>query len=254
MKKLNPKIEILYLLIQKELRVRYKNSYLGYLWAIANPICFSLIYYFAFHVVFKAGIDNYLPFVLVALFPWLWISSSIQHASNTYRSNISLVKKVSVDRWLFPLSCVGQESFHFIFSLPIVFGIVVLSGYNFNPNLLWLVPVLFVLHFLILSALAIIISILNAYIHDTEYIIGILLSILFYLTPIVYSPSMIPSEYRHYLYFNPFFILIESWRMALLEGSFNLYYILYLALFMASIWIVAIVVYKSKIKKIAELL
>src|ERR1017187_10114811 len=100
--------EVVYLLVLKELKVRYKSSFFGYLWALANPFAFALVYYIAFKVIMRVQMPNYSIFLLTAMFPWIWLTNSIVQASGSLRNNASLIKKVNLSCAVLPLSNVAH--------------------------------------------------------------------------------------------------------------------------------------------------
>ena len=85
--------QTLYFLVQKELKVRYKGSFLGYLWAILNPLAFAFVYYLAFSIIMRFDIENYPIILITALFPWGWIVSSLVQGTLSFRTNSNLIKK-----------------------------------------------------------------------------------------------------------------------------------------------------------------
>ncbi len=215
-------IELLGILISKELKVRYKSSFLGYLWAAANPFAFACVYYIAFKAIMRIEMENYAIFLLSGMFPWLWLSNALHAASNSFRNNISLVKYVALPRYILPLSNVAHEAIHFFFALPVLVFFILFTGGQFYVSWLWQAPALILLQFALLYPFALIFSLLNVFVHDVEYLIGIGLSMLFFLTPIVYPISMAPDAYRLYFELSPLAALIELWRGVLLQGQFYL--------------------------------
>ena len=113
-------LELLYLLVLKDLRLRYKSSFLGYLWALANPLAFTLVYYVTFKLIIRNGIDHYGVFLVTGLFPWAWMANTLLQSTGAYRNNPTLVRKVNVPRAILPLGSVVQEMVHFLFAVPIV--------------------------------------------------------------------------------------------------------------------------------------
>ncbi|MCB1190629.1 MAG: ABC transporter permease [Leptospiraceae bacterium] len=246
--------ELLYLLVLKELKIRYKNSFLGYLWAIANPIAFALVYYFAFKLIMRVQLQNYSVFLLTGLFPWAWISNSLIRGTTCYKNNAFLIKKVKVNIAILPLSIVFYEMIHFFLALPILMLFLKFTENIFFFEWLWQIPLMILLQLNFIYPIVLISSLVNSYIHDIEYIIGIFLSLLFFLTPIVYPISMIPPKYLVYFKSNPLALLIKNWRSTFFSGYINSndYFI---TLFIAFIFsILAFLVYRKSHFKLGELL
>jgi lipopolysaccharide transport system permease protein len=246
--------ELLYLLVQKELRVRYKSSVLGYLWALANPFAFAVVYYFAFKVIMRVQMPNYSTFLLTGMFPWIWLTNGLVQATASYRNNASLVKKVNLERAVLPLSNVVHEMVHFCFALPVLGFFIYLTGGEMHASWLWQLPLMMLLQLALVYPVALILALSNVYVHDVEYLVGIGLSLLFFLTPVVYPVSMAPEAYRHYFDWSPPAALISGWRGVLLDGAVipgELAYCAAVALCMSAL---AYVVYRKAAPKLGELL
>lgn len=246
-------VELLFLLVRKELTIRYKQSFLGYLWAIANPLMFALVYFLAFKLIIKINVNNYLAFVLTGIFPWNWVSNSIVQSTNSYRNNRTLVKKVAIPRWVLPISNVIQEAVHFLCAVPIVFAVIMYYGMELSTSLLIYFPIMFILQVVILSSFSLIFSIMNVHVHDIEYLIGIFLSLLFYALPIVYPIEMVPERLVSLYMLNPFVWLISAWRSVFYDGHVPHGVLLGLGFFSLLLFVAAIGFYKRSISKIGEL-
>ena len=206
--------ELLYLLVLKELKVRYKRSVLGYLWAIANPIMFALVYWVAFNFVMRVQMENYIVFILTGMFPWAWLSQSVTQGTGSFTNNLSLVRRVILPKLILPLTNVMQEMVHFMFAVPVLSIIIMITSELIHPlSLLWQVPLMLVLQALFVFPLTVIGAVLNVYAHDIQYLVGILFPAFFFTTPIVYPLSMVPENFQQYFKLNPAYWLIDSWRI-----------------------------------------
>jgi lipopolysaccharide transport system permease protein len=211
-------LELLYLLVAKDLRVRYKGSVLGYLWALANPLAFTFVYYVAFKVIIRTATDNYGLYLVTGLFPWAWVSNALVRAAGAYRLNPTLVRKVRLPRSVLPLSYVVQEMVHFLLAVPIlVVGVTIATGVS-HLQWVWLIPALAVVQLLVLYPIGVVLAATNVLVRDVEYVVGIALQLLFFLTPIVYEAGSIPARYQSYFTWSPFASLIHGWRVALYDG------------------------------------
>lgn len=246
--------DLTYQLLQKELRVRYKNLSFGYLWSIANPLIHALLYYSLFKVVMKVKIENFPLFLISGLFPWQWFSNSILVAPWTFVGNASLIKKVIFPRYLLSAVAVGQDLVHFLVSIPVIVLFIYIFGGSIAPNWIVGIPVLSVIQLGLTFGMNLFFATTNLFFRDIERLIQVAMMFLFYSTPIVYEISMVPQEYRKYLYLNPMAPLVIAWRNLFLNGQLDWTNILY-----ASGWsLVAIVigqlVYKKLSWRFAEIL
>jgi len=229
---INKKIffQILYFLVLKEFTLRYKGTLFGYLWTILNPLTFALIYFVAFKLIMRFEIENYGIILLTAMFPWFWINTSMVQGTTSFRQNSSLIKKIKFNYMTMPLSNILHDAIHFFFSLPIIFFFIYYSDMSFHLSWLWQIPLLFIVQILFLFPIVLVLSVLNVFIKDAEYIVSLLLTMIFFLTPIIYLESMVPESYQIFVQFNPFNILISNWRSLFVDGAIN-YQELFLFLF-----------------------
>lgn len=223
MKQMTPRYfwDLVVTLTQKELQVRYKNLAFGYLWSLASPLAFAMVYFVVFQLILKIPQPNYPLFLVVGLFPWQWIANSIGIAPSTFVSNAPLIKKTIFPRFMIPFVVVLQDLIHFVFTLPII--LLFVFYFDHFPSLHWLygIPLLVVAQFTLVYALNLIISSLTLFFRDLERIVTILLSFAFYLTPVLYAESMVPQQYQHLIPLNPLAPLMISWRSLLFDGVFD---------------------------------
>lgn len=211
-------LELLYLLVRKDLKVRYKNSILGYLWALANPFAFALVYYIAFKIIMRVEMSNYSVFLLTGMFPWVWFTNSLVQATGSFRNNVSLVKKVNLARAVLPLGSVVHEMVHFLFALPVLCGFIYFNGSALHSSWLWQLPLMILLQLAMIYPLALALALVNVFVRDVEYIVGIGISLLFFLTPVIYPVSMIPGKYKHFFEWSPLTVMVCNWRSVFLDG------------------------------------
>lgn len=247
--------DLLYLLVLKDLKVRYKSSLLGYAWALANPFMFSLVYWVAFKFVMRVEMENYSIFLITGMFPWIWLSSGITQATRVFHNNSTLIKKANLNRATLPLSVVLSEMVHFLFALPAIFLFLAYTDtQSLHLSLLWQIPLLIVIQLLFIYPVALIFSILNVFVRDIEYLVGVGFSMLFFATPMVYPLSMVPERYQVYFAANPLHALISSWRSVFLEGTLQTTHLAYCLALGAAFSLVAFVVYRKWGSRIGELL
>ncbi|MEE9613838.1 MAG: ABC transporter permease [Thermodesulfobacteriota bacterium] len=212
-------IDIIYVLTQKEMKVRYKSSYLGYLWSVLHPLAFALVFFMVFKVVMRIGMEDYAIFLIAGLFPWQWFSNSINFSPMIFINNAAIVKKVKFPRDTLPLSVVLQDMIHFILSiLVIVFFLLI---YGRAPSLSWLygVPALLAIQFLMTYGISLVVASVNVFFRDLERLTTIFMTFLFYCTPIIYPETMVPERYQYLLSLNPLAPLMISWRGLFLDGT-----------------------------------
>ena len=206
------KIDLLWLLTKKEVTLKYKRTVLGILWSLLNPILFALVLFIAFKIFMRIKMENYTFFFLSALFPWNWFSTSLSMSTVSLVGNVYLIKKIRFPRHFLVLSTIMAQLVNLLVALPIIIGFSYFYGKG--PGMSWFiaVPILIVVQFIVTIGISLAISMVNAYFRDIEYIIGVVISMLFWMTPIVYPLEMVPEAYRIYLILNPLTYLITAWR------------------------------------------
>ena len=129
--------DLIFVLVQKEMKVRYKNSALGYAWSVANPLLFAAVYYVALGVFLRFNIPGYpYPLFLIAgLFPWQWLATSVGGAPMGFIANASLIKKVRFPRYVLIAGSVLSDAMHFLLTIPVI--VLFLLWYGFVPSWSW---------------------------------------------------------------------------------------------------------------------
>lgn len=246
--------DLIIVLTQKELKVRYKNNVLGYLWSIANPLAFAFVFFVAFKVVMRIQMEDYTLFLIAGLFPWQWFSNSVTSSSGIFIGNASIIKKIRFPRNIIPLSIVLQDMIHFILSIPVI--IVFLFIYKKTPSLTWLygIPILLFLQLLLTYGASLIISSTNLFFKDIEKLTFIFTTFVFYFTPIIYPETMIPDKYKPFININPIAPLMISWRNLFLSGSLELSYLMVCLAYSIIIFMSGYIIYRRLSWRFAEVL
>jgi len=244
--------DLLLELTKKEIKVRYKNSYLGYLWSLANPLFLTLIFYFVFKIVTKVQMKDYTLFLISGLFVWQWINNSVMIGTNLYISNASLIKKVNFPRNFLVISLVLSEGFNFLVSIPIIIFFIFL--YHKTISYIWLIlPLYLILTALFIYSISLIISTINLFFRDMERIVGLLLTFMFYLTPIIYPLSMVPEKYKVFLYANIFFPIVNIWQELFLRNNIAFVNLIIVLIYSIILFGMSSIIYNKLKYKFAEL-
>jgi ABC-type polysaccharide/polyol phosphate export permease len=209
--------ELIWALALKDLRVRYKRSVLGFLWALLNPLFMMIILTVVFSTVMNQSIKNYAVFLLVAILPWTFFSQALSYAVESIVGNGELLKKVHIEKSVFPIAAVLANLINFLLSLiPLILLLLVLH-FPFHWTWVYLpVPMIcliaFTLGFGFFCAAA------NVFLRDVSHIIQIVLSGWFYCSPIIYSLDFVPQRYSRFFRFNPMVYILNGFRLSVYNG------------------------------------
>ena len=197
--------------IKKEIRGKYKGSFLGILWSFLNPLLQVAVYAIVFPYIMRVKTPNYLQYLIVGIIPWTFFTTVINQGMITVRMNAGIIKKVYFPREILPISVALSGLVNFFISCIIILLFCIFGGIGVSWHLI-LLPVLAIIQFLFTLGIVFALSAINIYIKDTEYLVTFILSMLFYVTPILYNASLFPKNMRWILELNPLAGIITSYR------------------------------------------
>lgn len=193
---------LVYNLVNRNLKVKYRRSFLGFFWTVISPLTISIIYYFVFKVVIKIDRPHYLPFILCGVLPWSFFAQSLSEATESIVANQGLISKIPVPIQVFPYVVSITNFSTLLFSIPIIIALAWTSGVSPSLHTVLILP--FFLSLMIISyALGTVLAMIYVYLRDLRHAIGLVLQIWFYATPIIYDKAMIPDDYKFVLLINP---------------------------------------------------
>jgi lipopolysaccharide transport system permease protein len=206
-------------LVVRDLKARYRGSVLGFFWSFFNPALLLFIYTFVFTKVLPSGhppdMEPFALFMFCGILPWTWFSSSLLESSNTLIAGGNLIKKVLFPAEVLPIVTVLANMVHFFLGLPILAAFVI---YYQRPvdaiELLWF-PVIVLVQLVLTLGLAMFLSALTVHFRDLKDLLGNILTLWFFATPIIYSIEMAPPDMRWWLNLNPMTHLMRSYQEVL---------------------------------------
>ena len=205
--------DLLWNLILRDLKARYKSSVLGYFWSLVNPLLLMTVFTILFKVFLKSPIPNFPVFIIVGLLPWNFCATSVSGAVSSITSQGALIKKVYFPRELIPISLVIANLINYLLALPAMIGLMLVLNAHFEwPALLF--PLIALIQTIFLLGLALFLSSLNVFFRDTQVIIEVLLTAWFFLTPVFYRLGDIVDERwaRLVRWLNPMASLVDFYR------------------------------------------
>ena len=198
-------------LVMRDIKKKYRRSVLGYLWSMLNPLLMMFITAMVFSNLFRFDIQNFALYLLTGQIIFTFYSEATSFAMGSILENGSLIKKVYVPKYLFPLSRVMSSAVNLCFTLPAMLAIMLYTGQAITLKLIFcIVPLVLLLIFCI--GVGLFLSAFAVYFRDVFHLYGVLLTALNYATPIFYPVKIVPPEYRFILDINPLAYFLQAFR------------------------------------------
>lgn len=208
---------LLQLLIERDLKIKYRRSVLGYLWSVLNPLMMMTILTIVFSSVFRFDIPNYPVYLLAGQLMFGFFSESTSIAMTAILDGAPLIKKVKLPKYIFPLSRVLSSFVSMLLSMTALFLVMIFTDMELKITLV-LLPFIILLFLLFCIGVGMMISAAVVYFRDLKYLYTVMLTALTYLTPLFYPISIIPPEVKPYVLMNPLYSYILFFREAAVYG------------------------------------
>jgi ABC-type polysaccharide/polyol phosphate export permease len=205
-------------LVLRDLKVRYRRSTIGFLWTMLQPLLTMLVLSAVFSALFRFDIPNYPVYALAGIMFWNFFSQSITASMNSLRGNAQLFTKVPVPKEVFPVATVIAGVINLLLALIPLLVILVITGHPIRPAILFL-PVAILLAALFTLGAGLLLSPLSVFFHDIIEMVGVLLTLFMYLTPLFYPMDIVPERYLWAVRFNPIRSVLEVFRDPIYYGK-----------------------------------
>lgn len=204
-------------LILKDFRVRYRNMSFGILWSLLNPLVMLVVYSFVFTKIFTSTTNHFAVFLLCGIIPFNFFAIVWSAGTTSVVDNSHLLKRLAIPREMFPIASLLSNCIHLAIQIGLLLIFVVASGLALNIYWLYL-PVIWILEILALGGLTLLSAAANVFVRDTRYLVESATIVLFWLVPVFYPFSMIPSEFKDIYQYNPLAAIILAMRDVVLEA------------------------------------
>ena len=213
-------VELLYTFVARDIRARYKQSLLGFYWAILSPLMTSLILTLVFSVVlrFRTGDTPFPIFVLTGLLTWQLFANGLGSAVVSISGYAQLITKVRFQRWVLPVSAVLARLVDLVFFFVVLIPITVWFRIDIGLSAFWILPLIACMTLLTIG-LGLVIAAVNVYYRDVEQLLPIVLNLWFYLSPIIYPAEMFPEHLRFLFWINLPGVIVHYTRAAFVQGQ-----------------------------------
>ena len=211
---------VIRLLVARDLKVKYADSVLGYLWSVLDPLMLALVYWFVFTQIFTGRLDlspnvPYIVFLLAALLPWQWASGVISDTSRSLTRDAKLIRSTNLPRETWVLRTVLSKFMEFFLALPVLIAFMI--GFRVAPTI-WLLafPLAVLLMTVLLVGVGLILAPLTVLFSDLERLVRISVRLLFYASPVIYAVHSVPQHLQAFYDLNPFAGILDLFRLTLL--------------------------------------
>lgn len=218
---------LMFQLISRDFKRKYKRSVLGVVWSLLYPILMMTVMTIVFSHMFKFQVEgvNYLVYLMTGIIVWNYFSEASNAAMTSIVDNCTLINKVYIPKYIFPLAKCLFVGINFLLTLIPWFGLIVLTKFGLGTypasiNIYYLlIPYIFVCLLLFTVGMGLILSCVSVFLRDVFYIYGIILTIWNYFTPVFYSLEILPANLQYLFKFNPLYQIINSVRSIVLYGQ-----------------------------------
>jgi lipopolysaccharide transport system permease protein len=205
-------------LVSREMKLRYKRSMLGIAWSLLNPLAQLLVFNFVFQLVLPLNIPNFTLFLFIGVLAWSWFQSSLVAATGAIVDNRELIRRPGFPIAVLPVVTVSTNLLHFLLALPILMLFVLAADLPITRALLAL-PLVVLVQFILTLGMAYFLATFHVSFRDTQYLVGILLLLGFYLTPIFYDIQALPAHYQMIYGLNPMVHILNGYRAIFISGE-----------------------------------
>jgi len=211
--------DLLLVFIWREFLIRYKQSLIGVLWAVIQPLSLMALFTFVFGVILKTSHKDY-PYVLfffAGILPWTFFSGSVNFAITSLSHNFNLVTKIYFPREIIPFSGVAINFIDFLIGSVVYLLLLLVYQVPLTWNILWVGPLVLLL-VLFTTSVSLLLAALNVYYRDVKLASMFLLQIIFFATPVIYSIDAVDNRWKLLLFCNPLTFIVENMRRVTIEG------------------------------------
>ncbi|MDD2337052.1 MAG: ABC transporter permease [Geobacteraceae bacterium] len=211
--------DLLLVFIWREFLIRYKQSLIGVLWAVIQPLSLMALFTFVFGVILKTSHKDY-PYVLffyAGVLPWTFFSGAVNFSITSLSNNFNLVTKIYFPREIIPFSGVAINFIDFLIGTVVYLALLLVYQVPLTWNFLWMVPLVLML-VLYTTSISLLLAALNVYYRDVKLASMFLLQIMFFATPVIYSIDAVDNRWKLLLFCNPLTFIVENLRRVTIEG------------------------------------
>jgi len=244
---------LLYSMIIRNLKGKYKNSYLGFAWHFVTPAIMILMFYILYTGIMQQNVENYWVYLCTGMFPFYFLQGCLINGSNCIVSNAGTIKKMYFPREIIILSDVASAFITFLIGYAVVITLMLITNCSFNGFALLFLPVIMIITAMFAIGYELILSTIVVFVRDLQYLIQALSRILFWVTPVFYVIDNMKGILSTVVGYNPFTYFIEIYHEILYDGNIpNTHYIMLCIIFAVFALIIGVFVFNRFKGRFAE--
>lgn len=209
---------LIFELAKREVKLRYRGTWLGFLWTLLNPLLMTMVYTLVFSFFLRFDIPKYPAFVLCALLPWNWFSEAITTGVNSIVDRPGFVRDAIFPSAVLPVTSIASTMMNYVFSVLVLLAVLLAFKVTLGLSLIAL-PVIMAVQFLFGLGIVFFLGTYNVFFRDLRYIVQYILLAVFFLTPVIYDYSVVPVRFQWIFKLNPMAHIINDYRSIFLYGN-----------------------------------
>ena len=201
------------------MKLRYKRSILGIGWSLLNPLSQFLVFYVVFRWIIPVNVPDFAVFLLIGILAWNWFQSSLNFGCVAITDNASLIRQPGFPAAILPVVAVATNLVNFVLAMPVLAAALLITGHPFTAAVTVL-PIVIAIQFLLTLSGCYVLSALHVFLRDTQYLVGVLLLLGFYVSPVLYPTQAVPLDWQTWFALNPLVHILEAYREVLIQGRY----------------------------------
>ena len=218
--KIQRNIDLVYVLVRRNLKIKYQGSVLGFFWALLQPALTAMLLIAVFTYIVRIPIDNYWAFLLSGFIVWGFLQQCINAGSLVFSEHCNVVRSIAMPKELLVVSAVLSRLVEFLAALFVVLLIIVFAHHQSLPGSFFTLPLLIVFQIFLAAGIAFPMGIISVWYRDVQHALPVLLMALFYVCPVFYPITMVPEEGRFAYQMNPIAQVLKLYHVVLYDGTF----------------------------------
>lgn len=207
--------DLLLNLVERDLKLKYRGSAIGFLWSLVNPLIMLVIYTFVFKTILKNPTPNFSMVLMSGLLPWNFFASCLSTSVGAFTGNASLLTKVKIPKYILVFSSVFFNFVIFLMMIVLIFISMYFFNIPYTVNL-WLLPLALVIQVVFSLSIGMLLALSNVFFRDTAHLVEVLVMAWFWLTPVIYQFNLIPDNFKFWVSLNPMTLIIGLYQSAVM--------------------------------------